>query len=570
LGRRRVLLIALAVPCAALLWVVAWRPFELTGDAPKDGFTRVAGVVHVHTTLSDGGGGPEEAIAAAQRAGLAFLVLTDHNNLDAKRFEGHHANVLVLVGTEISTTAGHLLGLGIEDPLFRFSGDALDALDDVRELGGAAFAAHPSSPRADFRWTGWDLPGPWGIELINGDSQWREAGWGRLLRTAAVYPLNAAYALLGSVTPPVATLAEWDRLLARRDVAGIGGADAHSRLPLSRRRSVRFPSYESIFRVVQNHVLLDRPLSGDVQLDGRAVTTALSRGRSYVGLDGLAPANAFSFTAEAGERHWTMGDTVPPDPGLRLRAGGRLPAKAQIAILRDGTPVASGAAPVEVSGETPGVYRAEVRLPGWETPWVLSNPIYVFGAPEAAERVKRAVWGELPNAPPAAVVLDRFEASSAFAAEFDPSSWMNGQVVVPGGGPEGKGAARFEFRLGEPGPARPYVSCALVERRSRDLTGRSGLVFWVRSDRPYRVWVQVRDENPASADEGTEWWFGSVRSSQEWRRVTLPFERLRTANPRSDGRLDLDKVRQLVFVLDQGAVKPGTAGTIWIAELGAY
>ena len=89
-------------------------------------------------------------------------MITDHNNLDAKRWEGYHDGVLVIVGTEISTTAGHVLGLGIPDPVFRFSGDARDALDDVRALHGSAFAAHPTSPRPDFRWTGWDLPGPVG------------------------------------------------------------------------------------------------------------------------------------------------------------------------------------------------------------------------------------------------------------------------------------------------------------------------------------------------------------------------------------------------------------------------
>jgi len=80
----------------------------------------------------------------------------------------------------------------------------------------------------------------------------------------------------------------------------------------------------------------------------------------------------------------------------------------------------------------------------------------------------------------------------------------------------------------------------------------------------------VRDANPASVDGGTEWWGASVRTAPEWRRVAVPFARLRSINPRTDGRLDLDKVRELVFVLDQGAVKPGTQGSIEFAALGAY
>jgi hypothetical protein len=95
-------------------------------------------------------------------------------------------------------------------------------------------------------------------------------------------------------------------------------------------------------------------------------------------------------------------------------------------------------------------------------------------------------------------------------------------------------------------------------------------MFSVRADGVYRLWVQVRDANPASADEGTEWWFASVKTSARWRPVALPFSRFRTINPKSDGHLDLGKVRQLVFVLDEGAVKVGTHGTIWIDDLALF
>jgi hypothetical protein len=43
--------------CVAVgLRVRFWTPPALEGQPPADGFVRVAGVVHVHTTLSDGGG----------------------------------------------------------------------------------------------------------------------------------------------------------------------------------------------------------------------------------------------------------------------------------------------------------------------------------------------------------------------------------------------------------------------------------------------------------------------------------------------------------------------------------
>jgi hypothetical protein len=147
---------------------------------------------------------------------------------------------------------------------------------------------------------------------------------------------------------------------------------------------------------------------------------------------------------------------------------------------------------------------------------------------------------------------------------------MHTPVLDPGAGADGGGAARFSFRLGAPGPGRPYTWCALVERRERDLSGREGLAFKLRGDGVYRVWVQVRDHNPVSADDGLEWWFASVRSAEEWQEVVLPFDSLRSINPASDGQLDLDAVRALVFVIDTGAARPGTEGTLWIDELRVF
>jgi len=552
------------------LKVALWQPLPVVGPETTDGFTRVAGVVHVHTTASDGSGTPATVAATAEALGLSFLAITDHNNLDAKDVEGYHGATVVMVGVEASTQSGHLLGLGIPDPVFRFSGDAWDALDDVRLLGGAAFAAHPTSPREDFRWTGWDLPGRWGIELFNGDSQWRDAdSWG-LVQSALLYPLNQRYALLRSLMRPRAAISRWDALLAGRDVPGIAGADAHARLALSRKLSLPVPSYASMFSLVQNHVLLEAPLEGDPQRDGRAIVEALARGRSYLGVDALAPANGFSFVAEAGLERWTMGDTVSPRPGLRLRAGGRAPRGARFALMRGGHEVGQGDGTVALETVDPGVYRVEVRVPGWDVPWILSNPIYVFPPEEAEKRRQRGAWPEEPVAPAAAEVVDTFDSGTIFRPAFDPRSYLAAPLLDPVGGADGKGAARLQFRLGVPDPGYPHTYCAIVNEQNRDLTNRSGLVFSIKGDAVYRIWLQVRDFNSASADDKLEYWFASVRTSTDWRRVAIPFARLRSINKNTDGRLDLDKVRALVFVIDRGAEKPGSQGKIWIDDVGVY
>ena len=536
---------------------VVWRPYPLEGQPPPDGLTRISGAVHVHTTLSDGRATPEQVIEAAEAAGLSFVVITDHGTLDAKAVAGYHGELLALVGAETSTEAGHLLGLGISDPVFRFSGDALDTLEDIRDLGGTSVVAHPMSPHEDFRWSGWQLPGPWGLELMNLDSIRRTAGWKTLLRTFVLSGLNPRYAALRVITSPAPTLTRWDLLLGERDVAGTVGTDAHL-------------WYELLFGLVKTHVLLDDPLSGDPTQDGAAILQALAGGRSYIGLDGLAPAGDFFAFVERGGLRWHLGETVPPVGNLTLRAGGRLPRGAHLRVLKDGVVVAEAERSVRLNSLIQGVYRVEVSLPGWDVPWILANPIYVFEAGEAEARARRARWPlELP--PPAPVeVLDSFDRDSIFHAEVDASSSLTYGLVAPDGPEHGQGIGRMQFRLGSPDPAHPNPVCALVSRESRDLSGRTGFTFSVRADGIYRLWVNVRDENPASLSEGTERWFDSLRTTTEWRRVTVPFSVMRSRDPNSDGRLNLDQIRVLAFALTPGTVKSGTVGTIWFDDLSVY
>jgi hypothetical protein len=550
--------------------VALFRPLVVAGDAPDDGYWRIPAVFHVHTTLSDGGGTPGEVIRAAREARVAVLGISDHNNLDAKLFEGYRDGVLVLVGSELSTPSGHVLGVGLErDPAFRFNGDGLDALEDVRLLGGIPFAAHPLSTRADLRFTGFDLPGAWGLELLNGDSDARRAG-PRLLLTAFFYRLNPDYALLAAASSIDPVLERWDALLAERDVAGLAGADAHGRLALTRTRALRFPAYKALFRQARNQLLLAQPLRGEAAADRAAVLEALAAGRFYIGLDALAPSEGFSFTVLDPEgRRFTMGDQVDAAGPLRARAGGRVPQAARIVLRRDGRVVGESPSRLELVLPGPGVYRAEAWLPGWPVPWVISNPVYVFDAATREARRQRAAW-PWPPAPPRESQPLAFASGPPFTAEHDPGSTMEQSVVEPRTGPGRANVYTLGFRLAPPGPERPFTWCALVNREARDLGDWTGLRFRLRADGEYRLWVQLRDPNPASADEGLEWWMASARTSTEWSEVQLPFGRFRTLNPRSDGRLDPDEIQAVVFMLDHASVKPGTRGTIWFTDVGVY
>ena len=515
-------------------------------------------MVHVHTTHSDGALDIPGVVEEGRAAGLDFLLVTDHNTLAAKPQEGYHGDLLLIVGTEISTDAGHVLAFGFDPPAYRFPRRALDVLRDIHDLGGAAIAAHPTSPRQGLEWSDAALPGAWGIEVLNGDTQWRAAGVPRMLLSGLLYPFNPQYALTRLMTRPAAAQM-WDELLARRPTAGIVGADAHTRLP----------SYEAVFRVARNHVILDAPLSGDGARDAAAVTDALARGRAFIGIDGIAPTDGFFFTAGRDGRSWTMGHAVPPHPRLALRAGGLDHPEARFHLLKDGEVVESAAGGLDVKAGSAGVYRVEVTLPGWNVPWIMSNPIYVL---EQAERQRRAANLALPppvRAPAPAAWLDRFEADPVFVPDADPSSSI-AIAPEPGGDGADGSAARLTFRLGADGASDPAPYAAVVNIAPGDLSTYEGVVLSLRADGVYRLALVLRDPNPR-APQDTEWWSAPLKTAREWRQVAVPFSELRSRHPRvTDGQLDLDDLEAVLLIVDTTTMPPGAAGTLWIDEIGLY
>lgn len=106
--------------------------------------------LHVHTLYSDGGQAPEVIVRAA--AGRLDVVgVTDHDTiagaLRARDFAREHPElgVDVVVGEEISTLNGHLLGLYLSERVPPGL-TARETIDLVHAQGGLAVAAHPFHP----------------------------------------------------------------------------------------------------------------------------------------------------------------------------------------------------------------------------------------------------------------------------------------------------------------------------------------------------------------------------------------------------------------------------------------
>jgi predicted metal-dependent phosphoesterase TrpH len=107
--------------------------------------------LHVHTLASDGTSGIVEILDYAERqAKLDVIAITDHERIDAAlaaralaRDRGLH--VEVVIGEEITTLGGHLLGLFLEERV-RPLRSLRSTIAEIHDRGGIAIPAHPLVP----------------------------------------------------------------------------------------------------------------------------------------------------------------------------------------------------------------------------------------------------------------------------------------------------------------------------------------------------------------------------------------------------------------------------------------
>ncbi|WP_458185526.1 PHP domain-containing protein [Haladaptatus sp. NG-WS-4] len=102
--------------------------------------------LHCHSALSHDGRDPVDLILEQAKAvGLDAIAITDHDQIDASLDAAALAPEYGLVGIpglEITTRAGHVLGLGVEEriqPGLPFG----ETLDRIRRQGGVAVVPHP-------------------------------------------------------------------------------------------------------------------------------------------------------------------------------------------------------------------------------------------------------------------------------------------------------------------------------------------------------------------------------------------------------------------------------------------
>ncbi|HWI19112.1 MAG TPA: CehA/McbA family metallohydrolase [Vicinamibacterales bacterium] len=562
---RRLKAAAIVCVVAALVIFVLLPPATRRTEPPPA--TTVRGAFHIHSERSDGSGSVEDIAAAAARAGLQFIILTDHG--DATRTPdapAYRSGVLVLDGVEINTSAGHYAVIDLPASPYPLAGTASEVIEDVTRLGGFGFVAHPGSPRPALSWRDWDAP-IGGLEWINADSEWRDEPRLPLARALITYLFRAPQSMAKLLDRPTAVLEKWDALARTRRIVGLAAADAHARLGVQQRTDpdysaihVPLPDYESSFRAFSNHVVLAGPLGGDAAADARRLSSAIREGRVYSVIDALASPGALTFTAHSGSQSATLGGTLPIAGDVLLRASVSAPPGTSLVLLRDGQRVYEVTdGPLEMNGGVePAVYRVEAytaNAPGGPAvPWIVSNPIYA-GLGHAATLVQE------PPAPTSRIPARTSEAagesgpndtSTVVAAALD-----DARARTFAGDP----AIMWTFSLSPGTPAGQYAAVRVPV--TGGLAAIDRIRFMASAAAPMRVWVQLR-----APVGNTERWGATFYTGTDARLIDIPFSKFRAIGVTSSALPPLDQVDSILFVVDTLNTLPGTKGSMTISEVG--
>ncbi len=405
-----------AVHQARLRYKNAKRPVKLA-----TGYQDSRAILHAHAGDSSHTGGTRpELLAAALRAGVKIIMLTDHvrpeRDFINDSWRGLRDGVLFIPGAE---SEGFLVY-----PQASIKGKTWKTREDyiklVKENGGDIFLSHVEE-RPD-----WDTTELDGLEIYNHHSDVKDekeynawligaftqpARLNDLVRALSEYPEEAFGAQQDYLS---AIIAKWDSDTPHHRLTGVAANDCHhnqvftvtvvdentievgyitsrpttTRITTTQSAGVAdltrghksgdlvakldFDIYERSLNYVSTHLLTTK-------LDEASTRAALRQGHAYVAHDWLCEATGFAFIAERQKRRIAvMGDEIKAGEGIKLRAA--TPVVCALKLFHNGQIIKTIESDhLEFEPREKGVYRLEawLELDGEQRPWIYSNPIYV-------------------------------------------------------------------------------------------------------------------------------------------------------------------------------------------------
>lgn len=354
------------------------------------------GNIHIHSNLSDGTSSIEEIAKDANKAGLDFIIIYDHEHLRGKELglEGFYEDTLVLIGQEVNRIRNHYLVLGLNEVIENNEREPGKIVKEVKDKGGLGFIAHPfenGSPLvnngATFPWTDFDIDGYDGMEISNYSSEWRDGAKTFLKALYANFINDLAF----MKSPNPDSYAKWRELTKKKRVVGIIGSDAHA--PIYKRGpfKIKILSYKYLFNSVNNYVYLESPLTKFKENHGaggagvneakNTLIKALKNGNLYISYDRIEEGDRLSIYLKNKDGNiFLPGDLVTPGKyefSARFHDKNKNK-KAKLKIETGDETVKTFDLPFNKELElNEGTYNISIIHPRHEK-WIIANPIYVW------------------------------------------------------------------------------------------------------------------------------------------------------------------------------------------------
>jgi len=386
------------------------------------GYNEYRAVLHAHAEdATHTGGTRPELLAAAKRAGVQIIMLTDHvrpeRDFINDSWRGLHDGVLFIPGAEdqgfLSFPMKSIKGIetGKREPY----------IQTVKQDGGNIFLSHVEER---FDWPTDQLDG---LEIYNHHTDVKDEGAFQLwLQGALTDPIRLPQLVAALDEYPEEVfgaqqdyladiIAKWDRDSQQHRLTGVAANDCHhnqvftvtaidentlevgyitskptttqvtadrvpgvaalvkGKKPGELIARLDFDPYERSLRYVSTHILAH-------ELSEAAVREALRNGHAFVAHDWLCDSKGFAFVAmKHGNPIAVMGDEAKLDGGSLILTVAA-PIKCEMRLIRNGVAIKSATTDrLDFEIKERGVYRVEAWLDfdGEDRPWIYSNPIYV-------------------------------------------------------------------------------------------------------------------------------------------------------------------------------------------------
>ncbi len=356
-------------------------------------FNDYKGVINVHSKSSTGTGTHSEIFKAAENAQLRYVIFTDLNNFNNYNNLNYYQNkVLGITSDEYSFLDARVLVVSQEpEKDLNSLGQVSLALNDhfsTENFRDDKFTvlAHPTKHK--FSWTGEYPMGLDGLEIINLKSLWQDSWLNKKITficSFLIYPFNPELAFLRLFQRATEEIKIWDQLNQDRLRIAFAGSDAESRFNFFK-TPLKFPSYETLFKIVSNHVLIRSELTGNYKKDQPKIFKALKKGQFYMSLDMIGDPTGFYFYGRSSQKNIYMGATTPftGKDQLVLNMPKNIKNLFKIKLYKDSEMIQEITDPrATVYVKEPGTYKAivfvKISLPIPEGrkwyPWVFTNAI---------------------------------------------------------------------------------------------------------------------------------------------------------------------------------------------------